>query len=212
MFTGLNLEKAQNLWETIRFFSQKSWVPATSSNFSVRSTKSDEYIITRSGIDKSLIRLEDLILIDKSGEVLEPFNQKGVKSSAETMIHTKIYELFPEINSVLHTHSVIGTVLSMEYLKDSGIYFEGLEILKAFEGNTTHEMKEFLPVVKNSQDMNDILRDMEKHLTNPIHGFLIAGHGLYTWGKDVPTAKRQIEAYEFLFECFDKMRGSSWRS
>jgi methylthioribulose-1-phosphate dehydratase len=212
MFKAVNLERAQSLWETIKFFAQKSWVPATSSNFSVRSTKNDEYIISRSGIDKSLIRLEDLILIDKNGEVLEPFNQPGVKSSAETMIHTKIYELFPQINSVLHTHSVIGTVLSMEFAKEGGVHFEGLEILKAFEGNSTHAMTEFLPIVKNSQDMNDILRDMEESFKKPIHGFLIAGHGLYTWGKDIPTAKRQIEAYEFMFECFDKMRGSSWRS
>jgi methylthioribulose-1-phosphate dehydratase len=33
------------------------------------------------------------------------------------------------------------------------------------------------------------------------HGFLIRGHGLYTWGKDVFSARRHVEIYEFLFEC-----------
>ena len=31
-------------------------------------------------------------------------------------------------------------------------------------------------------------------------GFLLAGHGLYSWGKDIPAAKRHIEVLEFLFE------------
>ena len=33
------------------------------------------------------------------------------------------------------------------------------------------------------------------------HGFLIRKHGLYAWGKDVFSARRHIEIYEFLFEC-----------
>ena len=34
-----------------------------------------------------------------------------------------------------------------------------------------------------------------------IHGFLIAGHGLYTWGKTLEQARRHVEIFEFLFEC-----------
>ena len=33
-----------------------------------------------------------------------------------------------------------------------------------------------------------------------IYGFLLAGHGLYTWGKTIAEAKRHIEVLEFLFE------------
>ena len=33
------------------------------------------------------------------------------------------------------------------------------------------------------------------------HGYLIAGHGFYTWGYSVEDAIRHIEAFEFLFEC-----------
>jgi methylthioribulose-1-phosphate dehydratase len=34
-----------------------------------------------------------------------------------------------------------------------------------------------------------------------MHGYLIAGHGLYTWGKSFEIAKRQLEVLEFLLEC-----------
>jgi methylthioribulose-1-phosphate dehydratase len=34
-----------------------------------------------------------------------------------------------------------------------------------------------------------------------IPGYLIAGHGLYTWGASVAETMRHLEAFEFLFQC-----------
>lgn len=206
MFTGQDRQNASELLEAIKFFSTKGWSPATSTNYSVRSTKKDEYIISRSGMDKSKFELTDLILINPKGEVLLPFNTIGIKSSAETEIHTAIYELFPDINCILHTHSVLGTVLSHQFQNEKQLVFEGFEILKGLEGNTTHSMTEFLPIVPNSQEMKDILKDMQDRFTSNNHGFLIGGHGLYSWGKSVAAAKRHIETFEFLFECYLTMR------
>jgi methylthioribulose-1-phosphate dehydratase len=208
MFTDTNLKLATELLEAIRFFNQKGWSPATSTNYSVRSENSEHYVISRSGVDKSKFNLEDLILINSQGEVLPPFNRPGIKSSAETEIHTHLYQKYPDVKCVLHTHSVLGTVLSQSLVNEKQLVFEGFEIQKGLEGNLTHELKSFLPIVPNSQVMGDILKNMDQHFTAKpeIHGFLIAGHGLYTWGKDIATAKRHIETYEFLFECFYTMR------
>lgn len=206
MLTGQNKKLAEDLLESIQFFNKKGWSPATSTNYSVRSENKNEYIISRSGVDKSRFSLEDLILINTRGEVLPPYAGPGIKSSAETEIHTALYKQFPEVNCVLHTHSVLGTVLSLNHLQEKQIVFEGYEILKGLEGNSTHELRETLPIVPNSQTMSEILGEMEGRFNNDVHGFLIAGHGLYTWGKDIPTAKRHIETYEFLFECYHMMR------
>lgn len=208
MFNDSSKVLAAELLEAIRFFNQKGWSPATSTNYSVRSPNPTEYIISRSGVDKSKFALSDLILISPQGEVLPPFNKPGIKSSAETEIHTHIYEKYPEVNCVLHTHSVLGTVLSQQFVAEKQIRFEGYEIQKGLEGNMTHELESILPIVPNSQQMRDILKNMDHHFVEKpsIHGFLIAGHGLYTWGKDIATAKRHIETYEFLFECFLTMR------
>ena len=206
MFTGQNLNLAQELLDAIQFFNKKAWSPATSTNYSVRSEDPEAFIISRSGVDKSLFSLSDLILINAQGEVKPPFNRPGVKSSAETEIHTHLYKKFPDVKCVLHTHSVLGTVLSLSQQKEGEIVFDGYEILKGLEGNLTHELKEVLPIVPNSQAMPDILNSMEERYGQNTHGFLIAGHGLYTWGKDIATAKRHIETYEFLFECYFAMR------
>lgn len=206
MFINDNLMLAQELLDAITFFNQKGWSPATSTNYSVRSTEKNQYIISRSGVDKSKFQLSDLILINPQGEVLAPFNTPGIKSSAETEIHTALYEMFPDVNCVLHTHSVLGTVLSHSLVKEKELRFEGLEILKGLEGNQTHELVEVLPIVPNSQEMKDILNNMKGRFAPNVHGFLIAGHGLYTWGKSIAAAKRHIETYEFLFECYQTMR------
>jgi methylthioribulose-1-phosphate dehydratase len=60
-------------------------------------------------------------------------------------------------------------------------------------------------VFPNTQDMPDFACRVEKRLRDPGRpplecAFLIAGHGLYAWGKDLAEARRHIEALEFLFE------------
>jgi methylthioribulose-1-phosphate dehydratase len=208
MLSDAHMELASDLLEAIRFFNLKGWSPATSTNYSIRSQKPTEFIISRSGVDKSKFSLDDFILINGTGDVLPPFNRPGIKSSAETEIHTYLYQTFPDINCVLHTHSVLGTVLSYVLASEKQLIFDGLEIQKGLEGNTTHQLQTVLPIVANSQKMSDIIESLSPILAKDpgIHGFLIAGHGLYTWGKDLSTTKRHIETFEFLFECYEKMR------
>lgn len=196
---GEDLREAQNLLETIKFIHQKGWSPATSTNYSIRSIHKN-IIISRSGVDKGEFELKDFLMIDSDGRILPEFSHPGVKSSAETEIHTALYKKFPDVNCILHTHSVLGTVLSSYFGDQKSLIFENLEILKGLEGNRTHELSEDLPIVNNSQDMQQILRDMKDRFNERTHGFLIRGHGLYTWGKDIATAKRHIETFEFLFE------------
>lgn len=215
MFTGTDKFLASELAHAIRFFEEKNWTPATSTNYSARSAEvPGHYLISRSGVDKSRFGTEDLILINGNGDIHPGFQSPGVKSSAETGIHTEIYNRFPEINCVLHSHSILSTTLSMAQKKNGKVVFEGLEILKGLEGNLSHEMEEILPIVPNSQHIPDIMRDLTPYLESkkPIHGFLIAGHGLYAWGKDIPSAKRHIETFEFLFECYHVMRRQLWES
>ena len=75
-------------------------------------------------------------------------------------------------------------------------------MLKGLEGVLTHEHREWLPVIENSQEMTALARPVEDTLKrNPdAHGFLLRRHGLYTWGKELAEAKRHVEILEFLLE------------
>lgn len=45
---------------------------------------------------------------------------------------------------------------------------------------------------------------LQKHPN--VCGFLIRGHGFYTWGLDMQEAKNRVEAFEYLFEAKWKSR------
>lgn len=192
-------DKAERLAQVGRFLAQQGWSPATSSNYSARlETNPDHFALTRSGIDKYEVRAEDIIVVNEKGLVVEPVGQKP---SAETLIHCELYK-DPTVGSVLHTHSVFGTRLSLKYLSQEKIEIRDYELLKGLSGNRTHAMVETVPILENSQDMIAFSQKLEPvlKLKPKIHGFLIAGHGLYTWGRDINEAKRHVETFEFLFQ------------
>ena len=75
-------------------------------------------------------------------------------------------------------------------------------MLKGLDGVTTHEHREWVPILENSQDMQALAVETRRMLEeNPkAHGFLIRRHGMYTWGKDLIEAARHVEILEFLLE------------
>ena len=188
--------------EAGRFLYARGWSPATSSNYSTRLSAS-QALLTVSGKHKGQLGPDDVLATDLAGNSLEP----GKKPSAETLLHTQLYSWRPEIGAVLHTHSVNATVLSRLTPSDS-IEFEDYELQKAFSGVSTHESRVLVPIFDNDQDIARLAAKVQPWLeAHPdCVGYLIRGHGLYTWGARMSDALRQIEAFEFLFECELKAR------
>ncbi|MDH4554830.1 methylthioribulose 1-phosphate dehydratase [Pseudomonas sp. BN417] len=188
---------AQEIIEAGRFLYDRGWSPATSSNYSTRLTAS-EALLTVSGKHKGQLGPDDVLATDLDGNSLEP----GKKPSAETLLHTQLYRWKPEIGAVLHTHSVNATVLSRLTLADS-LVFADYELQKAFSGISTHESQVLIPIFDNDQDIARLAAKVQPWLDQhpDCVGYLIRGHGLYTWGPRMSDALRQVEAFEFLFEC-----------
>lgn len=189
-------ELAAQLVEAGRFLALQGWMPATSGNCSAR-VDAERAMITVSGRDKGRLDPKELMLIDMDGASLSP----GKKPSAEALLHASLYRRRPDIGAVLHTHSVHATVLSL--LEPEALWLSDLEVLKALPGIATHAARVRVPVLPNEQDIARLASVLEACLElNPeTSGFLIAGHGFYTWGATVGEAVRCIEAFEFLFEC-----------
>ncbi|WP_165676733.1 methylthioribulose 1-phosphate dehydratase [Metapseudomonas otitidis] len=188
--------------EAGRFLYGRGWSPATSSNYSAR-LSADQALLTVSGKHKGQLGEDDVLATDLDGISLEP----GKKPSAETLLHTQLYRWQPGIGAVLHTHSVNATVLSRLTLSDS-LVFADYELQKAFSGVTTHESPVEVPIFDNDQDIARLAAKVQPWLdAHPeCVGYLIRGHGLYTWGPRMSDALRQVEAFEFLFECELKVR------
>ena len=98
--------------------------------------------------------------------------------------------------------SPTATVLTLAR-PDAAVTLRGYELQKAFRGVSSHEQELVFPVFENSQDIDALAGRvdawMDAHGTG--HAYLIRGHGVYTWGRDLPECLRHLEALEFLLEC-----------
>ena len=195
-------ELAGEIIVNVRELSALGWTPATSSNFS-RRLDDRHAAITVSGRDKGKLREADIMVVDFDGNAVGSDH----KPSAEALLHTQLYRRFPEIGCVLHTHSRAQTIASRLYAGAGHVHLEGYELLKAFTGNTTHEDEIDLPVLPNTQDMHTLAAQVDALLDHDcMWGYLIDGHGLYAWGRDMAEARRHLEAFEFLLNCELELR------
>jgi methylthioribulose-1-phosphate dehydratase len=196
---------ATQLTEIGRLFYSRGWVLGTSGNFSAVVTREPlRLAMSPSGADKGSLRPEQILLIDDNASIVSSHQERP---SAESPLHVRIVA---ELNAgaVLHTHSVWSTTLSDVHAKEGGLAIEGYEMLKGLAGVNTHEHREWLPIVENSQDMTQLAHVISKTLGhNPeSHGLMIRRHGLYTWGKSLNEAKRHVEILEFLLEAVGRFR------
>lgn len=205
--TSTPLELRHSVAETARAMHSRGWTPATSSNFSARAKGTHHFAISVSGLDKGTLTAQDFLEVDFNGQLLNP-QQAHLRPSAETLLHALIYRQYPEMQVVLHNHSVNATVISKLYEQQDDLWLKNFEILKAFEGIKNHDDDLWLPIFPNSQDMPQLAQQMADTLQQhpQVYGFMLAGHGLYTWGQTAEQAFRHTEAFEFLFECILKLR------
>ena len=201
---------AAELAELARLCYARGWALGTSGNFSAVTNRDPLTLaITASGVDKGLLEPAQIVEIDERSRVL----RGSGAPSAETALHLAIARV-RGAGAVLHTHSVWSTILSDSVdAAAGGLRIEGYEMLKGLNGIRTHEHREWLPVVENTQDWTAAAPRIEAKLREhpEAHGILIRRHGLYTWGTDLAEAKRQLEILEFLFEAMGRKRGMTWQ-
>ncbi len=188
---------AQALAETGAWLAQRNWVPATGGNFSIRLAP-QQCLISASGRDKGQLTVNDCLHIQWQNSEL---TCEG-KPSAETLLHTKVYDLDSKSGAVLHTHSVAATVLG-RLSAEQQIEFNGYEMQKSITGQLSHQQTLCLPVFDNNQDMAALAQTVAARWQQQAfsYAFLVRGHGLYVWGDDLTMAKRHIEGWEFLIAC-----------
>jgi methylthioribulose-1-phosphate dehydratase len=202
-------QAAAQLTEIGRQCHARGWVLGTSGNFSaVLGRNPLRLAITRSGVDKGELSRADILEIDEHGRVL---GGSG-RPSAEASIHLAVARV-RGAGAVLHTHSIWSTILS-DAASEDGLAIQGFEMLKGLDGVSTHEHREWLPILDNTQDWARAIPGIEAMLTGQpgTHGFLIRRHGLYTWGRDFAEAKRHLQIFEFLFEVMGRKRGMTWQA
>jgi L-ribulose-5-phosphate 4-epimerase len=151
-------------------------------------------VIKPSGVPYKDMRPEHLVVTDLQGKTVEGH----LRPSSDLPTHLVLYNQFPEIGGVAHTHSEYATAWAQArkpipcFGTTHADYFHGdvpvtaelsdSEIEGEYEKNTGHV----------------IVRSLEH--TDPMStpGILVANHGPFAWGKDARTAAHNAAILESI--------------
>lgn len=128
----MNLDTLRNeIVRVGRTLIRKGLTVGSSGNISARIPGDSRIIITPSGVPFRVMRPEELVIVNIDGEILE-----GKKPSSELPLHLKIYKNRPDINAIIHAHSVYCSVLAANHtpippILDEITVFLGGEVLVA---------------------------------------------------------------------------------
>ena len=166
---------------------EKNLVKLTGGNLSIFNRKKNLIAISPSGMPYEDIRLEDIVIIDPNGNILEGKR----KPSTEYKIHTSIYNSLSEINSVIHTHPTFCTTISCMKEEIPPIHY-----LIAYAGQK-------VPCAKYATfGTKQLAKNTVKALGKKFKAVLLANHGLVTIGEDINEALNITEIIEYVAEIY----------
>ena len=97
-------ELREDIVEIGRLVYQKGWVAANDGNITIRMGR-DRILATPTGVSKGMMKPEDLIIVDMKGNKIEGRKER----TSEILMHITIYEMRPDIFSVVHAHPPVAT-------------------------------------------------------------------------------------------------------
>lgn len=137
-------------------------------------------VIKPSGVPYDKLKLEDLVVVDLQGNVVEG----SLRPSSDTPTHLVLYQSFPHIGGVVHTHSPWATIWAQA---GRGIPALGTTHADYFYGEVpcTREMTEAEIQGAYELETGNVIVERFQHL-DPLQmpGVLVHSHAPFTWGKD----------------------------
>jgi methylthioribulose-1-phosphate dehydratase len=151
--------------------------------------------MTRSGREKGALTAADLMLAQREAPA-------PPGASAEAPLHLALYRDQAEIGCVLHVHSRAAAVLSRRCLPERAVRLQGWELQKALAGQHNPEDTVVIPVFENVQETAALATTVAVRLAKSprVPAYLLAGHGLYAWGRDLAEARRHVITLDVLLQ------------
>lgn len=178
-------------------FYQRGWMLGTAGNLSARLDDGSLWI-TASGRDKGALTPADFIRVSAAGEVVQRLAPTD-RPSAETTIHTAIYELYPEATACLHVHTIAANLVSR--FSTARVLLPTLEMLKGL-GRWEADPAVYVDVLPNHSHVPDIAAQMRAQFgaqRPDVPGFLIRDHGITAWAPTLSGARNHLELFDYVF-------------
>ena len=170
----------QEVYEANLDLVKKGMVIYTWGNVSGIDRESGLVVIKPSGVDYGAMRPEDMVVVDLNGAVVEG----RWRPSSDTPTHLALYQSFPAVGGITHTHSTFAVAFAQAGLPIPALgtthadYFYGdipcTRSLTAAEIQAAYEKNTGLVIAETFQGKDPLA----------VPGVLVKGHGPFTWGKN----------------------------
>jgi len=143
-------------------------------------------VIKPSGVAYHGMTTDHMVVVDLDGKVIDG----KCKPSSDTATHLALYRCFPEVGSIVHTHSTYATAWAQAQRAIPNIgtthadYFS--QEIPCTRAMTEAEIRGDY----ETETGNVIVECFRKQNINPVHvpGVLVSNHGPFAWGKDAADA------------------------
>jgi len=175
------LEKLkQSVLEANLELPKKGLITYTWGNVSAVDREKNLVVIKPSGVPYEVLKLEDLVVVDLDGNIVEG----SLNPSSDTPTHLAIYKQFKEVGGIVHTHSRWATLWAQS---GKGIPALGTTHADYFYGEIPCTRKMTTQEIQGEyeKETGNVILETFKGI-NPIYvpGVLVNNHGPFTWGKD----------------------------
>ncbi|PWB84061.1 MAG: class II aldolase/adducin family protein [Methylocystaceae bacterium] len=104
------LHRKQRLAASFRLFARNGFSTGVAGHITARDPQwSDHFWVNPLGVHFSQIRVSDLLLVDRKGEIVEG---EGFLNGAAFAIHSELHEARPDVVAAAHAHSLYGKTWS----------------------------------------------------------------------------------------------------
>lgn len=140
--------------------------------------------ITPSAVKYQDMSDDDIFIVGFDLSVIE--GRSGAKPSMESSMHSIIYQRRPDVNAIVHTHQIYGSVFAILNMPIPALFDE--------VSLSLGHMVEIVPYAFSGSP--ELARNVESKLSNNANAYIIQNHGIVALGKTLDQAILYAELLE----------------
>ena len=161
----------------------------TGGNVSVRIDEAT-MAVTPSSVKYQALSVDDICVVNFDLSVIA--GKAELKPSVESGMHSIVYRMRPDVNAVIHTHQIYGSVFAVIDTPIPALFDE--------VSFSLGQMVEIIPYALSGSA--DLANNVAGKLSNNANAYIIQNHGILAMGKNLDQAILHVELLEKVAQIY----------